>query len=114
MHTLPLFPEITNSADRLTPSWISAVGFDIARACSGSGWIVLIDPEIIPSKNQCEFYGINPKHLLVVRSSESKSVNQIISDFNRFNTAVAILSWSTTSISVQSHIPVFDIKKTLH
>ncbi len=94
----------------LTPSWLSAVGFDIAYSCTHNGWIVLIDPEELPTQHQCQFYGLNPEHFLVVRSSSSRSVDSIIAEFNRAKTAVAILTWRSPKKQRLSHIPLYDLK----
>ena len=95
----------------LTPSWLSAVGFDIAHTCTDHGWIVLIDPEELPSQHQCQFYGLNPQHFLVVRSSVARSVDSIIAEFNRAKTAAAILTWRSPKQQRVSHIPLYDLKR---
>ena len=113
MHSLPLF-DTDHSHNDLNLSWISAVGFDIAKKFSGKGWIVLIDPKEIPNKNQCQFYGISPEQFLVVRSSETRSVSQIIQSFRQSNTVAAIYSWTGAANASAAELPVYSISATLH
>jgi len=113
MHSLPLF-DSDYAQGNLNLSWISAVGFDIARNYSGKGWVVLIDPTEIPSRNQCQFYGINPKQFLVVRSSAKRSVNQIIESFRQSNTVAAIYSWTGSDSQNKAELPVYSVSATLH
>jgi|GEM_PF-838699 hypothetical protein len=103
--------EMTQPLSRpLSPSWLSAVGFDIAHSYKGQGWIVLIDPEAVPSAHQCQFYGLNPQHFLVVRSSRTRSVDSIIAEFHRCKTAAAIVTWQSPNHQRLSHIPLYDLK----
>lgn len=105
--TQPLAPTMSQP---LTPSWLSAVGFDIAHSYKGQGWIVLIDPEALPSEHQCQFYGLNPQHFLVVRSSKTRTVDSIIAEFHRCETAAAIVTWQSPNHQRLSHVPLYDLK----
>ena len=100
------YEEVT-PAQELT--WMSAVGFDLLNIMNRKGWLVLIDPVELPCSHQCRFYGINPEHILVVRSSASCSATDIINSFNRCRTAAAILCWNSLGRINGSATPVVDM-----
>ena len=71
---------------------------------------MLIDPEELPSAHQCQFYGLNPQHFLVIRSSAERPVDSIIAEFHRCETAAAIVTWRSPKRQRLSHIPLYDLK----